>query len=77
MIMHNSDLAIHHFKTGPSIYHPTSIHHQCLPLENEHVLVLRPLVVEDLLHTHAEAVPLPQRGTQLREPSFLEHIHSP
>ena len=60
----------------PSIYRRTLIHRQTLPLENEHVLVLRLLVVEDLLNSHAEAVAWPQRGAQFREPSFLEFIHS-
>lgn len=60
------------------INHRSSIHHQqpALPLENEHVLVLGLLVVEDLLNTNAEAVSLPKRGTQLREPALLKRVHS-
>ena len=60
------------------IDHRASIHHQqqALPLENEHVLVLGLLVVEDLLNAHAEAVSLPHRGTQLREPALFKRVHS-
>lgn len=60
------------------IDHRASVHHQqqVLPLENEHVLVLGPFVVEDLLNTHAEAVSLPHRGTQLREPALFKRVHS-